>query len=149
MDVSVSAGWTSDGLRDGYDVHDGAFVGQVSFSYKLGALSPQRFALEERAREAKLRAMRDQETGAPWQAQLQQMAEQRSLAGLLETQIKLNQALAETLKLVTVLGSVPSREFAGTLIAARIQVVRLLAEKAAIDGSIEEIDRTTKRRKTG
>ncbi len=149
MDVSVSAGWTSDGLRDGYDVHDGAFIGQVSFSYKLGALSPQRFAHEARAREAKLSAMQEQEKGAPWQAQLQLMAEQRSLAGLLESQIKLNRTLAETLKLVTVMSSVPSREFAGTLIAARIQVVGLLAEKAAIDGSIEEIDRAAKPRKTG
>ncbi len=149
MDVSVSAGWSSDSLRDGYDVHDGGVVGQVSFSYKLGALSRQRFAHEERAREAKLSAMREQEKGAPWQAQLQQMAEQRNLAGLLDSQIKLNRTLAETLKLVTVMSSVPSREFAGTLIAARIQVVRLLAEKAAIDGSIEEMDGTAKRRKTG
>jgi hypothetical protein len=50
---------------------------------------------------------------------------------------------------VTVLGSVQSPEFIGTLIAAKIQVIRLLADKAAIDGSIEEIEQNMERLKTG
>ena len=148
MDVSVSAGWTDEQLRDGFDVQDDSFSGKISFSFKLGAVSPQRFAHERRAKEAKLRAVRDLEGGTLWQIQMLHKAHQRALAGLAGSQAKLNEALAEALKLVTVLGSVQSPEFTGTLIAAKIQVIRLLADKAAIDGSIEEIEQNMKRLKT-
>lgn len=57
--------------------------------------------------------------------------------------------LADTTALVKVLGSVSSREFAGTLIAAKIQVVRLQAEKAAVDGTINEIRQGMKQPKAG
>jgi hypothetical protein len=50
MDVSVSAGWNDESLRDGFDVQDDSFSGKVSFSFKLGAVSPQRFAHERRRR---------------------------------------------------------------------------------------------------
>jgi hypothetical protein len=76
-------------------------------------------------------------------------AHTRALAGLSESQTKLNEALAEAVKLVTVLSSVQSPEFAGTLIAAKIQVIRLRADKAAIDGSIEEIEQNMKRLRVG
>ena len=71
------------------------------------------------------------------------------LAELAQSQARLNETLADTMKLVTVLGSVSSPESAGTFIAAKIQVVRLLADKAAIDGSIDEIRQNMKRPKAG
>ena len=148
MDVSVSAGWNDEQLRDGFDVQDDSFSGKISFSFKLGAVSPQRFAHERRAKEARLRAIRDQEGGTLWQIQMLHKAHQRALEGLAGSRAKLNEALAEALKLVTVLGSVQSPEFTGTLITAKIQVIRLLADKAAIDGSIEEIEQNMKRLKT-
>lgn len=148
MDVSVSAGWDDVGLRDGFDVHDDSFSGKDSLSFKFGAVSPQRFAHERRAKEAKFRAIRDQEGGTLWQIQMLHRAHQRALAGLAGSQAKLNEALAEALKLLTVLGSVQGPEFIGILIAAKIQVIRLLADKAAIDGSIEEIEQNMKRLKT-
>ena len=73
----------------------------------------------------------------------------QSLADLTQSQARLNETLADTTKLVTVLGSVSRPEFAGTFIAAKIQVVRLLAEKAAIDSSIDEIRQNMKRPKAG
>jgi hypothetical protein len=149
MDVLVSAGWNDESLRDGFEVQDDSFSGKVSFSFKLGAMSPQRFAHERRAKEAKLRAIRDQEGGTLWEIQMLHKAHQRALAGLAGSQAKLNEALSEALKLVTVLGSVQSPEFIRTLIAAKIQVIRLLADKAAIDGSIEEIEQNMERLKTG
>ena len=76
-------------------------------------------------------------------------AQQQALADLAQSQARLNETLADTIKLVEVLGSVSSPEFAGTLIAAKIQVVRLLAEKAAVDGSIDEIRQSMKRPKAG
>ncbi|MGB9143160.1 MAG: hypothetical protein WCB71_13275 [Aestuariivirga sp.] len=149
MDLSISAGWNDDGLRDGFDVHDDSFSGKVSFSIKLGALAPQRFAHERRARDAKVRAIRDQEGGALWQIQMLHKAHQRALAGLAQSQAKLKDALADAHKLVKVLNSAQSPEFVGILIGAKIQVVRLLADKAAIDGSIEEIEQNLKRLNIG
>lgn len=149
MDVSLSAGWNDSRMDDGFDVQNDSFSGKVSFSFKLGALAPQRFAHERRAKEAKLSAIRDQEGGTLWQIQMLHKAHTRALAGLTDSQAKLNEALAEALKLVTVLSSVQNPEFIGTLIAAKIQVVRLLADKAAIDGSIEEIEQNMKRLRVG
>jgi hypothetical protein len=76
-------------------------------------------------------------------------ARQEALAGLVQSQARLNQALADTIKLVEVLGSVRGPEFSGTLVAAKIQVVKLLAEKAAVDGSIDEIRKKLKLPKAG
>ena len=149
MDVSLSAGWNDSKFEDGLDVHDDSFSGKISFSIKLGAVSPQRFAHERRAKEARLSAIRDQEGGTLWQIQMLHKAHTRALAGLSESQTKLREALTEAVKLVTVLSSEQSPEFVGTLIAARIQVIRLLADKAAIDGSIEEIEQNMKRLNIG
>ena len=149
MDVSLSAGWNDSTFDDGFDAPDNSFSGKISFSIKLGAVSPQRFAHERRAKEARLRAIREQEGGTLWQIQMLHKAHQRALAGLSESRVKLNEALAEAKKLVTVLSSVQSPEFAGTLVAAKIQVVRLQADKAAIDGSIEEIEQNMKRLNIG
>ncbi len=79
----------------------------------------------------------------------QAAAQQQALANLVQSQAKLNETLADTIKLVEVLGSVSSPEFAGTFLAAKIQVVRLLVEKAAVDGSIDEIRQNMKRPKAG
>ena len=75
--------------------------------------------------------------------------QRQNLTDLTQSQARLKETLADTMKLVKVLGSVSSPEFAGTFIAAKIQVVRLLAEKAAIDGSIDEIRQKLKRPKAG
>jgi hypothetical protein len=76
-------------------------------------------------------------------------AQHNFLADLTQSQARVNQALANTIKLVEVLDSVRSPEFAVIFIAAKIQVVRLLAEKAAIDGSIDDIRESMRRPKTG
>ncbi len=110
---------------------------------------PQRFEHERRARDAKLKALQEQVNAPDRQIAAQRQAQQQALADLTQSQARLNETLADTIKLVKVLGSVSSPEFAGTFIAAKIQVVRLLAEKAAVDGSIDEIRQTLKRPKAG
>ena len=75
--------------------------------------------------------------------------QQEALTDLEQSQAQLKQTLADTIKLVQILGSVRGPEFSGTLVAAKIQVVKLLAEKAEIDGSIDEIRQSLKRLKTG
>jgi hypothetical protein len=74
---------------------------------------------------------------------------QQALANLVQSQARLNETLADTIKLVKILDSVSSPDFAGTFIAAKIQVVRLRAEKAAVDGSIDEIRQSMKRPTAG
>jgi hypothetical protein len=149
MDVSVSAGWNDRRMNDGFDVNNDSFSGKVSFSVKLGALAPSRFDHERQARLAKLSAIRNQEGGSLWQIDVLRRAHERALDGLIESQAKLNDALGEANRLVAVLGSVDNPEFRGTLIAAKIQVVRLQADKAAIVGSIAEIGENIRRLKTG
>jgi hypothetical protein len=149
VDISVSAGWNDLGLRDGFDGQEDSFGGKVSVSFKLGAVAPQRFEHEQRAKDAKLKALQEQVNAPDMQAAVQRQAQQQALADLTQSQAKLNETLADTIKLVKVLGSVSSPEFTGTFIAAKIQVVRLLAEKAAVDGSIDEIRQNMKRPKAG
>ena len=119
MDVSLSAGWSDPGIGDGFDAQSGSFSGKVSISLKLGAISPQRFAHERHATEAKLDAIRNQEGGTIWQIQMLRKAHERALDGLSESRTKLDEALDEATKLVTVLSKVQSPEFAGTFIAAK------------------------------
>ena len=83
------------------------------------------------------------------QVAAQHNGKQQALVDLTQSQAQLNETLADTIKLVNILDSVRSPEFAGTFIAARIQVVRLLAEKAAVDGSIDELRQSMKRPKAG
>ena len=149
MDVSLSAGWNDADIGDGFNTRSNSFSGKVSFSLKLGAISPLRFVHEQRAKEAKLSAIREGEGGALWQIQVLYKAHQRALAGLSESRAQLAKAIQEATKLVSILKSAESPEFAATLFDARILVVRLQADKAAIDGSIEEIDQNMKRLKTG
>ena len=148
MDLSVSAGWNDHRLNDGFDVNNDSFSGKVSFSVKLGALAPSRFEHERRARDAKLSAIRNQEGGSLWQIDVLRRAHERALDGLNVSQAKLDDALGEANRLVATLGSVDNPEFRGTLIAAKIQVVRLQADKAAIVGSIAEIVENIRRLKT-
>ena len=75
--------------------------------------------------------------------------QRQNLAELMQSQARLDETLADTIKLVQVLGSVSRPEFAGTFIAAKIQVLRLLVEKAAVDGSIYEIRQNMKRPRAG
>ncbi len=149
MDVSLSAGWNDGDVRDGFDTTSDAFSGKVSFSVKLGALAPTRFEHEKLAREAKLKAIQNQEGGSLWQIDLLRRAHERAVAGLEASQVKLDEALAEAAKLVMLLGSQTDTEFAGAIIGARIQVVRLQAERAAVAGSLHEIRQNIKRLKLG
>jgi hypothetical protein len=79
----------------------------------------------------------------------QQEIQQQALVELIQLQAKLGETLADTAILVKVLDSVRSPEFAGTLIAAKIQVVRLQTEMAAVDGTLNEIRQSMKRPKAG
>ncbi len=149
MDVTLSAGWNDSGIGDGFDTPRDSFSGKVSFSVKLGALAPKRFEHERRAKEARLSAIRDQEGGALWQIAVLRKANERALDGLSESRAKLNEALAEVTNLISVLKTVQNSEIQPTILAARIQAVRLEAERAAVDGSIHEINENIKRLKTG
>lgn len=139
MDVSLHAGYNQSSVADGFDVTDNSFSGKVSFSMKLGALNPRRFEHERRAKEAKIASIRLEEGGALWQIAVLRHAHERAMEGLSESRRKLATATAEAERLVAALRAVPNPEFAGTMIAARIQVMKLRAETAGVEGSLAEI----------
>ncbi len=149
MDLTVSAGWTDPSIDNGFDTQQDSFSGKVSFSIKLGAVAPRRFVHERLAKQAKLNAISSQEGGALWQIEALRKAHERALDGLSQSRFKLNDALAEATQLVALLSSVENPEFTPTLIAAKIQVVKLQAERAAVEDSIEEIGKNIKRLKIG
>jgi hypothetical protein len=148
MDVSVSAGWNDD-LNNGWQANSDSFSGKVSFSIKLGAVAPQRFRHERLAKEAKLNAIASQEGGVLWQVGLLRRAHERALQGLEESRRKLGAAILEADRLVATMRTISDPEFSGVSIAAKVQAVRLQAERAAVEGSIAEIHENIARLKLG
>jgi hypothetical protein len=140
MDVSVHAGWSENDVGDGIDRFDDGLSGKVSFSMKLGALAPSRYGHEERAREAKLDAIRNQEGAVLWQIAALRRAHERAIAGLVASRAQLDKALEEARSLQAQLMGVDSPDFANQRLSVRLKLMQLEAEKAAVVGSIAEIE---------
>lgn len=139
FDVSLSAGYSDGDVGDGFDtVHDGV-SGKVSFSMKLGAFTPNRYEHERRARDARIAAIRDQEGGALWQIRTLREAHLRAISGLEESQSRIARAIAETTRYLALVSNTPDPDFSGAAIEARIRMVQLEADKAAVTGSLAEI----------
>ena len=120
---------------------------QIRYELRLGNIAAEMAASLSRLIDDISSAASSTNENAPvWQIS---RGQHEALAGLEQSQAQLNQTLADTIKLVQILGSVRGPEFSGTLVAAKIQVVKLLAEKAAVDGSIDEIRQSLKHLKTG
>jgi hypothetical protein len=112
-------------------------------------VAPQRFRHERLAKEAKLNAIASQEGGVLWQVGLLRRAHERALQGLEESRRKLGAAILEADRLVATMRTISDPEFAGVSIAAKVQAVRLQAERAAVEGSIAEIHENIARLKLG
>ena len=146
VDVSVSAGWSDDITKDDFAVNSSAFSGKVSLSMKLGAVLPQRFEHEERAKRARLRAI-SEEGGTMWQINVIRLAHERAIEGLVESASKIDSAITETRKLLSALKGVEAPEFQGAGIQAKFRLIQLESDKAAVQGSIAEIRANMKRLK--
>lgn len=138
-DLSVSAGYNDDLNNQGLATNKNAFSAKINFAVKLGALLPQRFDHEERAKQARLKAVGEEEGGMMWQVNTLRLAHERAIEGLVTSQSQLEAALAEARKLAMQLGSVPNPEFSGARIATKIQIVALESDRAGVMGSIAEI----------
>jgi hypothetical protein len=137
-DLSVSTGWNDDLNTSGLNTRNN-FSAKVNFSVKLGALLPSRFDHEERAKQARLRAVGEEEGGMLWQVNTLRLAHERAIQGLVTSQAQLDAALAESRKLLRQLESVPNPEFSGARIGVKVQIVAYEADKAAVAGSLTEI----------
>jgi hypothetical protein len=149
MDVSVHAGWSENDVGDGIDRFDDGLSGKVSFSMKLGALAPSRYGHEERAREAKLDAIRNQEGAVLWQIAALRRAHERAIAGLVASRAQLDKALEEARALQAQLAGVGGPDFASQRLSVRLKLMQLEAEKAAVVGSITEIEENMQRLGSG
>lgn len=139
VDVSASVGWNDDVDSDGINTDDQSFNGKISFSMKLGAMTPSRFRHEAAAKQAKLRAIRDEEGGALWQVGVLRRAHERALAGLMQQEAQLDAAIKKAESLAKTLASIDNPDFAPPLVQARMQLIKLNADRAAVAGSIGEI----------
>ncbi len=148
MDVSASAGWNDNVTDNGFDVTNQAFSAKINLSVRLGALAPQRFEHEQAAKSAKLRAL-SEEGGAIWKVAALRRAHQRAIEGLQAQERDLGQAIAKAEKLSKMLASVPNAEFEGPLIHAKMQMIKLRADRAGVIGSIAEIRDNLKKLNAG
>jgi hypothetical protein len=139
FDVSLEAGYSDADVNDGFDSADEGISGKVKFSMKLGAFAPQRYEHERRAKAARLAAIRNQEGGALWQIGALREAHLRAIAGLEESRGRLERAIAETSRFMAVVDSTPEQEFAGASIEARLRMIQLESDRAAVTGSLAEI----------
>jgi hypothetical protein len=149
LDVSVQAGWGDDITTSGINVNDQSFSGKVSFSVKLGAFNPQRFEHERLASQAKQRAIKNEEGGSVWQIGVLRRAHERAIAGLEESQAKLDKAMQEATHLLGVLASVQQPEFEGARLNARYEIMKLKADRAGVAGSLAEIRTNLSRLQNG
>lgn len=139
FDVSVSAGWNDRDITDGPSSASDSFSGKVSFSVNLGSFAPSRFEHERKAKAARLEALQHEDGGLLWQVDVLRRAHENALNGLADSRTKLLEAGAEATRFVALMKTVDNPEFLSSLISARIQLIRIKAERAAVDGSIAEI----------
>jgi hypothetical protein len=149
MDVRLEGGWHDSGAPDGFDPFDSGFTGKVSFSVKLGALAPSRFAHEDNARRALTQAITRQEGGIVWQTRMLYEVHAKALTGLYTARDELDAALAKSRRLVELIGSVENADYMATLLRAKIEILRLEADLAGTNGSINEIRANMERLRLG
>ncbi len=149
FDVSASVGWNDDVNSEGFATDDQSFNGKISFSMKLGAALPKRFEHEEAAKAAKLRAIKDEEGGALWQVAVLRRAHERAIEGLVQQRGKLDSAIRKAEELARMLAAVDNPDFEPPLIQAKLQLIKLKADRAAVSGSISEIEGNMKKLKAG
>jgi hypothetical protein len=139
IDVRLEGGWHDSGAPDGFDPFDSGFTGKVSFSMKLGALAPSRFAHEDNARRALTEAITQQGGGIVWQTRMLYEAHMKALAGLYGARDELDAALAKARRLVELIGSTEDPDYVATLLRAKVEILRLETDLAGTNGSINEI----------
>ncbi len=139
FDVSLEAGYSDGDVGDGFERVEDGVTGKLKFSMKLGAFTPQRYEHERRAREARLAAVTNGEGGALWQLETLRQAHLKAISGLEDSRRRLDSALAETRKFLKLVNSTPDPEFVGARIEAKLRMIQLEADYAAVDGSLIEI----------
>lgn len=149
FDVLATVGWNDDVDAGGLDANDQSFNGKINFSMKLGALNPRRFGHEEAAKAAKVRAIRDEEGGALWQVATLLRAHEKALGGLEQQKNTIDAAIAKIVKLADMLAGESNPEFEPPLVQAKLQLIKLRADRAAVAGSISEIESNMKKLKAG
>jgi hypothetical protein len=149
MDVSAHVGWGDDLSTNGLNVDDQSFNGKVSFTLQLGAINPKRFEHERLASEAKQRATESEEGGAIWKIGVLRRAHERAIAGLKDSELKIDGAIKEAQRLLAILNSEPQPEFEGARLNARLEIIKLKADRAGVVGSLAEIKTNLDRLKNG
>jgi hypothetical protein len=139
MDVSLHAGWKDDVNSHGVQVSNDEISGKVSFSMKLGAVTPGRLAHERAAAAARSDAIRFEEGSPIWQANTMRKAYQKSLDGLVESQSQVRAALQRAQTFSRQLEAQGSEDFAVEVIAAKLQVIRMQSVMAGVDASVSEV----------
>ena len=76
-------------------------------------------------------------------------AHERAIEGLVQQKGKLDEAIHKAEELSKMLASVDNPEFEPPLIQAKLQLIKLKADRAAVAGSISEIESNMRKLKAG
>lgn len=149
FDVSVEASYRDGRMSDGLDTLPEGFTGKLKFSVKLGAFAPQRYDHEAAAADARMAALRSEDSGPLWQARMLRETQLRAIDGLNQSLAKLDAAIAKAQSLIKTIASVSQPDLAGADIEARLQIIQLQTDRAGVAGSIADIRQKTSRLPSG
>jgi len=140
LSVNLGGGWREAGKEAGAIVPKSDFYGGVNFSIKLGALNPARFAYEDAAMRARLRAYRDEPGGVFWKLDELEKAQRQGRSGIARNLSTLvaSQAVARRQK-----SNLPANDpgFLVLRYGTEIELIRLAAEIAGTRATLAQIDR--------
>ena len=147
VSVSVSAGISHNDRTTIADRNDNDFFdrdsayAQVTVSYRLGAISPQRQKYERLAEKARVEALTENGHGALWRTAEMASALARAREGLVVQRERLQSALIEAQGNARKFSRGYEVELNQSKYRAQIDVIKITAELRGIEGTLVDIDK--------
>ncbi|MEP0943673.1 MAG: hypothetical protein ABJH63_14055 [Rhizobiaceae bacterium] len=136
--TSVNYAKRGDGSDDVTISDDGEVTAKISFSVRLGGYSPQRFELEDVAREARTASLHEVNRGILWRSNEAARVNRTVVGSLQQQRAKLVTALSAARANARTSAGGDQSELLDATLKGRIQVVRLSAELAAMNATFAD-----------
>ncbi|MEM7291475.1 MAG: hypothetical protein AAF412_14065, partial [Pseudomonadota bacterium] len=143
LELSVSAGYRyNDEFNDTLQRTDaGGGFAKVSVGVRLGAFSQQRRQHEADAANARLESLFEENTGIIWKSGFSNRATKRMLEELRVSERELSSAYKTSTKTISRLSGEDRPEIVRAMLSAKIDRVKIGAERAAVRAAIAQLQR--------
>ena len=138
---NLSAGYNQNELHQFRSARSDDLYGKVKFSYRLGAANPRRHEFEDAAMAARIEALHETRRGALWRANELANANSRARTALIRQRDQLQASLNQAQRNAEIYSRSFEVELLGPRIRARIDVIRVGAEIAAINATLKDMKR--------